>query len=590
MPERTYAELKADLQEVLADLAAIADERDSSEVARVASDLYKKVAEERFNAVVVGEFKRGKTTFVNALLGAEALPAAVIPLTSIVTAVAWGEVSRAEVRYRDGRVTEVPVGELSRYVTERENPRNHLGVDRATLHWPAQELRDGIFVVDTPGVGSVYRHNTDAAYASVPEVDAAVFLTSADPPISDEELRFLRDVRAEAARMFFILNKIDYLTEADRIEAEEFTRDVLRDALGRDVRLYPVSARRALDAKLARDPEALEASGLASFERDFRRFLLDDRGWAVAASAAARARKLAQDELNSVEVEMRSLRAPVEELARRAEEMERIFAEAEMARSDVEALVAKETERLLARVEEDLRALAARETPALLAEAQRLLAEVDDPRKAGEGIDIQVKESLRRRIDMWRTAEDRTVAEEFRRAAARFTADVDRLVARTVRLCAELLDVDLEPVSAPVALPPRPRFTYSLLEVPSILESILPDVRRVLPREVVRNRLIKDLRRRIPVLVEKHCGRLRWDFQQRLDQARRELQGELDSRLESTIGGLRIGVQRASEERGRTKEGLEEALRRSTALRDRVTGIEERFGALLAEAERRGAP
>lgn len=147
MSERTYAELKADLGEALADLAAISDERDSSEVAGAARELGKKLAEERFNAVVVGEFNRGKTTFVNALLGAEALPAAAIPLTSIVTAVTWGEAPRAEVRYRDGRVSEVPVGELSRYVTERENRRNHLGVDRATLYWPAQELRDGVFVV-----------------------------------------------------------------------------------------------------------------------------------------------------------------------------------------------------------------------------------------------------------------------------------------------------------------------------------------------------------------------------------------------------------------------------------------------------------
>lgn len=74
MSERTYAELKADLGEALADLAAIADERDSSEVAGAARELGKKLAEERFNAVVVGEFKRGKTTFVNALLGRRRSP------------------------------------------------------------------------------------------------------------------------------------------------------------------------------------------------------------------------------------------------------------------------------------------------------------------------------------------------------------------------------------------------------------------------------------------------------------------------------------------------------------------------------------
>lgn len=511
-----------------------------------------------------------------------------IPLTSIVTAVMWGEAPRAEVRYRDGRVTEVSVDELSRYVTERENPRNHLGVDRATLYWPAQELRDGVFVVDTPGVGSVYRHNTDAAYAYVPEADAAVFLTSADPPISDGELRFLRDVRAEAARLFFVLNKVDYLTEPDRTEAEAFTRDVVRDALGRDVRLYALSARRALDAKLVGDPEALEASGMASFERDFRRFLLDEKGWAVVASAAARARKLVHDERNSIEVETRSLEAPVEELARRAEEMEQIFAQAAVARGDIEALVAKEADRLLAKVEEDLAALARRETPALLEEAERFLADADDPRRAGEEIDLRLKESLRRRIDLWRAEEDRTLAEAFRRATVRFTEEVDRLVARTIRLCAELLEVDLASTSAPVVLPAETRFTYSFLEVPSILESILPDVRRVLPKEMVRKRLMKDLRQRVPILVDKHCGRLRWDFSQRLDRARRELQHALDERLGATIGSLCAGVRRAAEEGARSASGAEEARRRAAVHKARVAALEEALGTVLAGAEAGG--
>jgi hypothetical protein len=158
MGEATYADLRAELEEALSELVAAAEERESRAVAEASRDLAKKLAEERFNAVVVGEFKRGKTTFVNALLGAEVLPAAVVPLTSIVTAVTWGDPPRAEVRYLDGRVEEVAPEDLARFVTERDNPGNRLGVDRAVLHWAAEDLRDGVFLVDTPGVGSVYRH------------------------------------------------------------------------------------------------------------------------------------------------------------------------------------------------------------------------------------------------------------------------------------------------------------------------------------------------------------------------------------------------------------------------------------------------
>src|SRR6266540_3001034 len=145
----------------------------------------------------------------------------------------------------------------------------NVGVERAVLYSPAGELRDGVFLVATPGVGSVYRHNTEAAYAFVPESDAAVFLSSADPPISEGERAFLEDVRAEAARMFFVLNKVDYLSEKDRDEALAFTQDVLTGALGTRPKLYPISARQALVAKLVGNEAELEASGLAEFERDF---------------------------------------------------------------------------------------------------------------------------------------------------------------------------------------------------------------------------------------------------------------------------------------------------------------------------------
>src|SRR5947209_17489419 len=143
MTEKTYAEGRARLEESLRRLAEVAERRGSAAVAESTLSLRQKLADRRFNVVVAGEFKRGKTTFVNALLGAEVLPAAVVPLTSIVTAVTWGERPRAEVRFLDGRTQGVLPEELAHYVTERENPRNELNVDRAFLFYPSDELRDG---------------------------------------------------------------------------------------------------------------------------------------------------------------------------------------------------------------------------------------------------------------------------------------------------------------------------------------------------------------------------------------------------------------------------------------------------------------
>jgi len=178
MGQWTFAESRDRLRRTLSALTEVASGRGSGAVAEAATALIRKLEEERFNVVVAGEFKRGKSTLVNALLGMDVLPTSVVPLTSVVTAVTWGDPPRAEVFLRTGETRRVGVGEIAAFVTERGNPNNALGVDRAIVYCPSDLLRDGVFLVDTPGVGSVHRHNTEAALAFVPEADAAIFLTT----------------------------------------------------------------------------------------------------------------------------------------------------------------------------------------------------------------------------------------------------------------------------------------------------------------------------------------------------------------------------------------------------------------------------
>ncbi len=584
MAAETYADLKERLHAALRALAGVAGKRDSSGVVEGARALAAKLDEERFNVVILGEFKRGKTTFVNALLGRELLPCAVVPLTSIVTAVRWGPEVGAEVTFAGGRAERVPVEELRRYVTERENPGNHLGVERALVTYPSEYLRDGVFLVDTPGVGSVYAHNTDAAHAFVPEADAAIFLTSADPPISAGERAFLEDVRAEAARMFFVLNKVDYLGEDDLAEALAFTEDVVAEALGRAVRVYPLSARGGLQGKLAGDPGAVAGSGLARFEEDFRSFLLREKGRTIVASVAGSARKLAADERNSLAVEERAVALSVEDLERTAGGMEGAFADAERSRDDLRALVRREARRILQMVEEDLDALRARETPSLLEEAGRFL-EGSGPRPSPGEADAFVAEALRRRMDRWRGDEERRVGEAFAEGTARFVGEANRLVERTVRLCGEALGIELEQVAAPGGITAETEFSYRFFEVPTILESLLPDTGRLLPAGWSRRRARARLRERVPALVDRHCGRLRWDYQQRLDASRIALERLLGRRLDETVQSLRLGLDRAAADRRAGEERAAIAVERVRDAGERLRGVDAALLAILAAVE-----
>ena len=93
------------------------------------------------------------------------------------------------------------------------------------------------------------QHGSHAKFP--PSVRRGLFLVSADPPITEVEVDFLKEVRAKVVRLFFLVNKVDYLSDEERDEAVGFLRHVLRDEVDIDgeVPIFSVSARMGLKAK-----------------------------------------------------------------------------------------------------------------------------------------------------------------------------------------------------------------------------------------------------------------------------------------------------------------------------------------------------
>lgn len=127
--------------------------------------LRERLAEPRLRVLVAGEAKRGKSTLINRLLDRDVLPTGVTPVTAVATTVRRAaEAELLDVTFCDGRRERRPVAELPALVTERENPENRLGVADVTLWLRSPLLTDhGVELVDTPGTGSVFAHNTSAA-------------------------------------------------------------------------------------------------------------------------------------------------------------------------------------------------------------------------------------------------------------------------------------------------------------------------------------------------------------------------------------------------------------------------------------------
>jgi GTP-binding protein EngB required for normal cell division len=266
---------------------------------RKLNDLSDRLSDGRFHLPVLGQFKRGKSTLLNALTGEPILPVGVVPLTAAPTFLQFGDTPKIRVRYKDGRPADEFSGAstaernayLAGFVTEKGNPQNRRGIAEVQVDLPVPILSGGVVLIDTPGIGSTYRHNTTATLNFLQQCDAALFLVSADPPITEVELDFLRQVQEKIPRLFFVLNKIDYLDDPELEEALCFYKRILAEEAGwkSGFPVFCVSARKGLEAKATEDPHRWTASGMAQLESFLIDFLAREKFNALMHSVSRRA-------------------------------------------------------------------------------------------------------------------------------------------------------------------------------------------------------------------------------------------------------------------------------------------------------------
>jgi GTP-binding protein EngB required for normal cell division len=195
------------------------------------------------DVAVLGQFKSGKSSLLNAILGEAVFPVGAVPVTAVITRAEAGRQRVVRVAYQDGSVEEVVPSRLCEFVTEGQNPRNCRQVAEVIAITPAMDDWPGIRLVDTPGLGSVLAHATETTRAWMPNVAAALVTVSAERPLSDADRRLVAEARQIAPRVVVMLTKVDLLTEAERAEVIAFLDKALRESFGATVPVLPFSTR-----------------------------------------------------------------------------------------------------------------------------------------------------------------------------------------------------------------------------------------------------------------------------------------------------------------------------------------------------------
>lgn len=192
---------------------------------------------------VFGRFKAGKSSLLNHLAKRSVLPVGVTPVTAVITRLRYGPSERAVIHYYGGRLETVPIESVESFVSETENPKNTKKVASVTVELPSLKTYHCLQFVDTPGLESVFQHNTEMALDWLPKVGLALVTVSVDPPLSKHDVALIRTLLGYTPRIVILLTKADLVTESERKEIAEFIGMELFKEFGSEFRIIPFSVR-----------------------------------------------------------------------------------------------------------------------------------------------------------------------------------------------------------------------------------------------------------------------------------------------------------------------------------------------------------
>lgn len=262
------------------------------------AEAQERIRTHRFRVAVVGEFKRGKSSFINALLGKNVLPVDVSPATAIISRIIYGNVPRAYLYYKDGGNCEVEIERLADYVTKltEESRENADKVQEAVIEYPSVFCQNYVDLIDTPGMNDDDMMN-ERTVAALDQIDLAIVAVSAGYPFSETECSFMVKLLESPAisQIVVAVTYIDTVRERDRERVLSYMKDRIKETVLErlkkfydegdsilqkyemifgDLHLFGVSCVDAMEAYETGDHELLENSGFLQLNKELPRLIL----------------------------------------------------------------------------------------------------------------------------------------------------------------------------------------------------------------------------------------------------------------------------------------------------------------------------
>lgn len=281
---KSYQQQKQQVMNLFDSALDLAGKHNNKDVERHLRKAAKNLAEGKMFVVVCGEFKQGKSSLMNALLNEPGLfPVDVDITTNLVSTISYGKKEKITVFLGEPgkeKAKRIQRAQIPDYVTEQRNQENVRQARMLTIEAPNEQLKDGLVLVDTPGVGGLNTEHSAIAYAFIPNADAILFVSDALAPLSVKELEFVEMIAGHCQHLIFVVTKID--AKMDYETVVENNRQKLAQVLersGNEIPIIPVSSHAKLAYLESEDSEDLEESNFALLESQLWSLLGEQRGY-----------------------------------------------------------------------------------------------------------------------------------------------------------------------------------------------------------------------------------------------------------------------------------------------------------------------
>lgn len=527
-------------------------------------ELELKLQQEKLYMVVAGLFKRGKSSVINAILGKPLAPVAVTPVTAIVTIFEYNDQrSYAAIHFKDGRKAETATHEISRYVNEDENPANEKQVQVVSVYDDAPVLKS-VSLVDTPGVGSSFEHNTAATLQFIPKIDAALFLLSADMPVSKPDTDFLLELKKTVPKIVFVMNKKDLLSESDYqklIQHNAKTIAAIMEVSAEQVSFIAVSAREYEQGNKANGIEKLiaEIRSIASHEKAELLQKSIQRRYSWLHRQLLMQMKLKSDALlmpiHELKEKHKKLNASILLMQEQQEEFESMIkGKINTLQTLVDTVISKESALIKNEIFEKLEYEDHILTPDVLSAIQETLNKLLFGRigRIKEELEQQTKEQFKLLLKQY-SARSQSFLNEL-------ATHLHSLLGISFDMIADRFDLDV--------------YTSFYLTLDSGIGSVHPDnfsLYRLLPLSYRKKQLLRKLKEHYSNLIIRNNASIAYDLTYKIQESFRKFNYDLNNRLNELLISIKEIISNTIAQKENTESLIEQDAR---ALKEKMTAME----------------